>query len=46
MASLPGAGRPRGVWVEHLMVFNSASGKTAAITSGLTKNLQPGLCGK
>ena len=42
MASLAGARRPRGVWVEHLMVFNPASGKTTAITSGITNNLQPG----
>jgi hypothetical protein len=34
MASLGGARRARGVWVEHLMVFNPASGKTTAITSG------------
>jgi len=46
MASLAGARRPRGVWVEHLMVFNPASGKTTAITSGITNNLQPSWCGK
>jgi hypothetical protein len=46
MSSLPGARRPRGVWVEHLMVFNPVSGRTTAITTGLTNNLQPGLCGK
>lgn len=46
MAALPGARRPRGVWIEHVMVFNPASGKTAAITSGVTNNLQPNLCGK
>ena len=44
MASLAGARRPRGVWVQHLMLFNPASGKTAAITSGVTNNLQPSVC--
>jgi hypothetical protein len=46
MASLGGARRPRGVWVEHLMVFNPASGKTTAITSGITNNLEPAVCRK
>jgi hypothetical protein len=46
MASLAGARRPRGVWVEHLMVFHAASGKSTAITSGLTNNMQPHICGK
>jgi hypothetical protein len=46
MASLAGARRPRGVWVEHLMLFNPASGKTSAITSGVTNNLQPSVCRK
>jgi hypothetical protein len=46
MASLAGARGPRGVWVEHLMVFDSSSGKTTAITSGITNNLQPSVCRK
>ena len=46
MASLAGARRPRGVWVQHLMVYNPASGKTAAVTSGITNNLQPSVCRK
>jgi hypothetical protein len=46
MASLGGARRPRSVWVEHLMVFNPASGKTTAITNGVTNNLQPSVCRK
>jgi hypothetical protein len=46
MASLAGARRPRGVWVQHLMVFDPASGNTTAITSGVTNNLQPTLCRK
>jgi len=44
MAALGGARRPRGVWVEHLMVFDPASGKTTAITSGVTNNKQPRVC--
>jgi Tol biopolymer transport system component len=46
LAPLGGARRPRGVWVEHLMTFDPASGKTTAITSGVTNNLQPSICGK
>jgi hypothetical protein len=46
LAPLGGARRPRGVWVEHLMTFDPALGKTTAITSGVTNNLQPGICGK
>jgi len=43
LVPLPGARRPRGVWVEHLMAFDS-SGKTSAITSGVTNNVQPSVC--
>uniref|UniRef100_Q01NT1 Translocation protein TolB n=1 Tax=Solibacter usitatus (strain Ellin6076) TaxID=234267 RepID=Q01NT1_SOLUE len=46
MANLPGARRPRGVWVEQLMLFDPQTGKSAAITSGLTNNVQPVVCGK
>jgi Tol biopolymer transport system component len=46
MASLAGARRERGVWVEHLMVYKPASGTTTAITSGVTNNVQPNVCGK
>ncbi len=46
MVSLAGARRPRGVWVQHLRVFNPASGKITAITSGITNNLQPSVCRK
>ncbi|HEY1497474.1 MAG TPA: hypothetical protein VGF49_23110 [Candidatus Solibacter sp.] len=46
MANLPGARRPRGVWVEHLMLFDPESGKSTAITSGLSNNVQPVVCGK
>ena len=46
LASLGGSRRPRGVRVEHLMTFDPASGKTTAVTSGITHNLQPSICGK
>jgi hypothetical protein len=46
MANLPGAHRPRGVWMEHLKLFDPQSGKSAAITSGLTNNVHPVVCGK
>jgi len=46
MAPLGGVSHARGVWVEHLMVFNPASGKTTALTSGVTNNVQPRVCGK
>ncbi len=46
MANLPGARRPRSVWVEQLMLFDPESGKSTAITSGLTNNVQPVVCGK
>ena len=46
MANLPGGRRPRGVWVEQLMLFDPQSGKSAAITSGLSNNVHPVVCGK
>jgi hypothetical protein len=46
MANLPGARRPRSVWVEQLMLFDPESGKSTAITSGLSNNVQPVVCGK
>jgi hypothetical protein len=46
MASLPGARRPRGVWVEQLRLFDPESGRSTAITSGLSNNVQPIVCGK
>jgi WD40 repeat protein len=46
LASLTGARRPRSVWVQHLMVYSAASGQVTAITSGITNNRQPSVCGK
>jgi hypothetical protein len=46
LAPLGGSRKPRGVWVAHLMTFDPASGNRTAITSGVTNNLQPGICGK
>jgi hypothetical protein len=40
-ASLGGVPPSRGAWMEHLMAFDPASGKSTAITSGVTNNVQP-----
>jgi hypothetical protein len=44
LAPLPGAGRERNVWVQHLMLFDPATGKNTAITSGVTNDLDASLC--
>jgi hypothetical protein len=44
LAPLPGAPRERQVWVQQLIRFDPATGKSAAITSGVTKNLDASLC--
>lgn len=44
VAPLPGARRKREVWVQQLIHFNPATGKGAAITSGVTNNLDASLC--
>jgi len=44
LASLPGARRERGVWVQQLMRFTPATGTSQAITSGVTNNLDAALC--
>lgn len=43
-APLPGPGRERGVWVQHLMLFNPATDQITAITSGVSNNLDPAWC--
>jgi hypothetical protein len=32
------------VWVQHLFLFDPATGKSSAITSGVTNNFDPSLC--
>jgi hypothetical protein len=44
LAPLPGARRQRNVWVRQLILFDPATGKGAAITSGVTNNLDASLC--
>lgn len=44
MASLPGAGRARRVWVHQLMMFNPTTGAHQAITSGIANNVDAALC--
>jgi hypothetical protein len=46
LAPLPGALRPRGVWVQQLMSFDPATGRTEAITSGLTNNVDASPCNR
>jgi hypothetical protein len=43
-APLPGARRARQVWVQQLIQFDPATGKSTAITSGVTNNLDASLC--
>jgi hypothetical protein len=45
-APLPGAGRERNVWVQQLIVFDPATGKSKAITSGVTNNLDASWCSR
>jgi hypothetical protein len=44
MASLPGAGRARRVWVRQLMLFNPATGTNRAITSRVADNVDATWC--
>ncbi len=46
LAALPGAGHERNVWVQNLMLFDPASGKRTAITSGVTNNLDASVCSR
>jgi hypothetical protein len=34
------------VWVQHLVLFNPATGKSTALTSGLTDNFEASLCSR
>jgi hypothetical protein len=43
-APLPAARRARQVWVQQLMRFDPATGKSTAITSGVSQNLDASLC--
>ncbi len=44
LAPLPGEQRKHNVWVQQLMFFDPVKGTPAAITSGLTNNVDPGWC--
>jgi len=44
LAPLPGAMRARNVWVQQLMLYDAATGKVSAITSGVSQNRNPALC--
>jgi hypothetical protein len=44
VAPLPGARRERQVWVRQLIRFEPATGKSTAITSGVTNNFDASLC--
>jgi hypothetical protein len=44
LAPLPGARRERKVWVQQLIRFEPATGKSTAITSGVTNNFDASLC--
>ncbi len=46
LAPLPGAHRPSNVWVQQLVLFNPATGRAAAVTSGLSDNFDASLCGR
>jgi hypothetical protein len=46
LAPLAGARRERNVWVQQLMLFDPATGKSTAITSGVTNNVDASLCGR
>jgi hypothetical protein len=45
LAPLPGGQRKHSVWVQQLMFFDPVKGTRAAITSGLTNNVDPAWCG-
>jgi hypothetical protein len=45
LAPLPGGQRKHNVWVQQLMFFDPVKGTPAAITSGLTNNVDPAWCG-
>jgi hypothetical protein len=44
VAPLPGTRRERQVWVRQLIRFEPATGKSTAITSGVTNNFDASLC--
>jgi len=44
LAPLPGARRERNVRVQHLVLFDPATGKSTAITSGIYDNFDVSLC--
>jgi hypothetical protein len=44
LAPLPGGYRKHNVWVQQLMFFDPVRGTPAAITSGLTNNVDPSWC--
>lgn len=44
LAPLPGGSRRHNVWVQQLMFFDPAKGVAAAITSGVTNNVDPSWC--
>ena len=46
LAPLPGARRERNVWVQQLILFDPATGKSTAITSGVTNNFDASLCSR
>ena len=46
LAALPGARRERNVWEQQLILFNPATGKSTAITSGVTNNMDASLCSR
>lgn len=45
-APLPGARRERNVWVQQLMLFDFTTGKSTAITSGVTNNFDASFCSR
>lgn len=46
LAPLPGTRTERTVWVQQLMLFDPATGKGTAITSGVTNNLDASMCSR
>ena len=46
LAPLPGARRERQVWLQQLIRFEPATGKSTPITSGLGNNVDAALCSK
>jgi hypothetical protein len=45
-APLPGGRGKRNVWVQHLMVLNAVTGRSRAITPGLSNNAEAALCNR